>query len=68
MYPTMALPLSVACHKSTFVPPMQVMGAEPKKPAKKRVMRTVSILPAVAVPRAINAEMPDGIRMGSFRP
>jgi hypothetical protein len=68
VYPTIAFPLCDASQISTYTPPVQVIGATPKNPVKNRVIRTVWISFAVAVPNNITIEMKNGIRTGHFRP
>lgn len=64
----MALPRCDGCHRSTKTPPVQVIGADPKKPVKKRVIRTVCRSLAVAVPKDMIIETANGSRTGHFRP
>lgn len=44
------------------------MGADPKKPVKKRVIRTVCMSLAVAVPIDMTMEMANGSSTGHFLP
>ena len=53
---------------STKTPPVHVIGAAPKKPVKNRVIRTVWMSFAEAVPNDIAVEIKNGIRTGHFRP
>lgn len=47
---------------------MQVIGADPKKPVKKRVTNTVWMSLAVAVPMDMIVEMANGSSTDHFRP
>jgi hypothetical protein len=44
------------------------MGAEPKKPVKKRVIKTVWMSFAAAVPNGMIVAIKTGIKTGHFRP
>jgi hypothetical protein len=64
----MALPRCEGRHKSTMTPPMQVIGADPKKPVKNRVINTVWMSFAVAVPTDMMMDIANGSRTVHFRP
>jgi hypothetical protein len=53
---------------STNTPPVQVIGAAPKNPVKKRVIRIVWISFADAVPNDIAIDTKKGTMTGHFRP
>lgn len=64
----MAIPRCLGFHKSTNTAPVDIIGAEPKKPLKNLVSNTVCMSLAVAVPKDMAADMKKGASTGHFLP
>jgi hypothetical protein len=67
-YPAIAYPRWFASQISARTPPVDTIGADPKKPHKKRVMRTVCISFADPVAKEKSAAMKHGAIVGHFLP